>query len=1184
MTYILWKFAVVINILFFFSTQAGAVEAAVMPEDLDTALTLISSNSPDDALKTLSALLEKHPGNAVVHHKLGLLYLGGKEFEQAESYLKKAIELDPALLDAYLDIASLYKERKEFDRALNMYKQLLAADKENVNARLGIADVQRQTGRQDEAKSLLLSLVLRYPENAAVQRDTGLFFWMTGDAEQAVTYLKKGKDLAPEYFQAYMDLAFIYMSRQRTEEAVVLYQQVKEKSGDSLQVKLAEGWMNYLGHSVEEVRYIKKRLSLAEAFLARGDVSQAAEIMEKLTAIVPSEYNILFKLGLAYFQMNKIDKGIEVLNGVIKLSPKFMRAYAFLGNAYEMRGETEKAEDAYEKFLDLAGAVKSEETDKLESRLFTIHEGRILKGFYDATAELLSENKLQEAAEIFTKAGGIFPESPEIFYRLGLIYNSLGNTTKALNELTKATIIDDNIIKIHFTIASIYGNRRQFNKALRKYLKVISLDPGRQSHEAKETVQRIKGLSEKISKAEKAAQGYFEKSMALVDENPDAALSEMKKAYAEHPTGYDINVNMGRLSIKLDNIDEAILFLENARELNMAKFEANIILGDLYAKRRYNRLATERYLSALAAESISQRQRTRLEKKTRMLRENIELNSEKINSLLRKIKKNINNKRYEEAKENAINARRLARDNPNIYFALGTINALAGNTDYAKKAFARAAQLDPKRYQDHFRMGLIYEDELSLHLARREYRLVIELSGGNMQIPEVAEAKRKLTVLKGLERERRMANWHFTRGRKLAAEAKYKVALIQFEKAIDLDPTQAHYYFNLGLAHEFLNEPDTAINAYKESLKHAPDNPEVHYRLAFLYDKKGKYTKAAMYYKTSLDNIGDGEFGLTESIKERYEFLAKRFYGTISYAITLNDNVVQTSARDLEIISSLSTSFSYFLIKRDSARTYLTIAPSLIRYAKFQILFNRTSVNLVNFFIMEDESTHQINIGSNWGIQTGGLVYSDKTLSWSYTANARIPQSWTISFSYLDHHLADKNNIGMLPQLDDQGNQILVPVLRNRQKNDFDAVRKNFYLSANHAIGDISLSSSLSLMSNNVVDPDEDSKAYSLNVGVNMPLRQRLSGNLSLTYGQTDFDNIDSIFQRKRKNNVTSWSVGTQYTVDSNFTLSSTLSFSQARSSVQSLAKSVEEVTTQDTSQTGGYRVKMFTVAASVSF
>jgi len=61
------------------------------------------------------------------------------------------------------------------------------------------------------------------------------------------------------------------------------------------------------------------------------------------------------------------------------------------------------------------------------------------------------------------------------------------------------------------------------------------------------------------------------------------------------------------------------------------------------------------------------------------------------------------------------------------------------------------------------------------------------------------------------------------------------VAIENYLKAIQLQPSFSRAYHNLGVAYEAINERDKAIESYNSSIRYAPENPVSHFNLGKLY-------------------------------------------------------------------------------------------------------------------------------------------------------------------------------------------------------------------------------------------------------------------------------------------------------------------------------------------------------------
>ena len=74
-------------------------------------------------------------------------------------------------------------------------------------------------------------------------------------------------------------------------------------------------------------------------------------------------------------------------------------------------------------------------------------------------------------------------------------------------------------------------------------------------------------------------------------------------------------------------------------------------------------------------------------------------------------------------------------------------------------------------------------------------------------------------------------------------------ALINYQKAVQMNPEYAEVYNDLGVVYESMGETDKALPMYKKVLEIDPNYMPTYTNLAFLYEKKGDIENATLYWK-----------------------------------------------------------------------------------------------------------------------------------------------------------------------------------------------------------------------------------------------------------------------------------------------------------------------------------------------
>jgi tetratricopeptide (TPR) repeat protein len=154
----------------------------------------------------------------------------------------------------------------------------------------------------------------------------------------------------------------------------------------------------------------------AKEFMAEGKFADAVPLYRELNLAVPNNPGLLLNLGMALHMAGEEHTSIPQLEAAVKLDPKLVPAWLFLGAARLQLGQAPSAIQAVQTVL----------------RLQPDHGGAL----EILAAALLSLGRLAEAAEQYRKLADINPQSAPAWYGLGRSYEAL--SVSAFDDLQKA--------------------------------------------------------------------------------------------------------------------------------------------------------------------------------------------------------------------------------------------------------------------------------------------------------------------------------------------------------------------------------------------------------------------------------------------------------------------------------------------------------------------------------------------------------------------------------------------------------------------------------------------------------------------------------------------------------------------------------------------------------------------------
>jgi len=186
-------------------------------------------------------------------------------------------------------------------------------------------------------------------------------------------------------------------------------------------------------------------------------------------------------------------------------------------------------------------------------------------------------------------------------------------------------------------------------------------------------------------------------------------------------------------------------------------------------------------------------------------------------------------------------------------------------TDGMKRAidyFGQAIESDPNYASPHAGLADIYQISDRPELAREEVKKALDLDD---QLAEAHNSRASLLYLidrdwegadrefkRALELDHNYAPAHHWYSMYLALKGRKEEALVEAQKAYDLDPLSAVAGANLAKILEEAGQDDKAIEQAKKTLDLAPDSAVTHAVLGLGYQNKRMYAEAIAEYKKAL--------------------------------------------------------------------------------------------------------------------------------------------------------------------------------------------------------------------------------------------------------------------------------------------------------------------------------------------
>jgi len=197
------------------------------------ALWLVRNERPK-AIARVQQYLVTYPDDALGHLILGGIHFSGKEYDTAQSEFERAIELNPSLTQAHLQLARVYQAKGLSQGAIAQYETVLSAQPRSANLLTAIASLYEVTGDPEAARKKYEQALAIDPSTAVAANNLAfLQVKQGGNLDVALGLAQKAKQLMPELDPITDTLGWVLYKKGDYTSALPLLQECVDKEPNS---------------------------------------------------------------------------------------------------------------------------------------------------------------------------------------------------------------------------------------------------------------------------------------------------------------------------------------------------------------------------------------------------------------------------------------------------------------------------------------------------------------------------------------------------------------------------------------------------------------------------------------------------------------------------------------------------------------------------------------------------------------------------------------------------------------------------------------------------------------------------------------------------------------------------------------------------------------------------------------
>ena len=321
------------------------------------------SNDYAKAKEVLSSAKEGDGDYLAARRRLAeLAFIEGKA-EESLAILGDIFKKAPSDVEGHLIRGRIYLTKRQTTEAIQDFQSVLKADSKQAQARYWLAIAYHQTGNIQQAKTELaqaLELAPRMTDAALLLAQMNI---ESTNPAAAIESMEKIIAAQPRVLQAYVLLGTAQLSRRQPEAAVQTFRKMQAVAPkDPRAVHLTGVALQAIGQKAEATREFERALSMKPTFadpltalvgqaIGEGHTGVALERVRKQISVAGNSARLQFLLGSTHQLRKETQQAEAAYTKALELDQAFVPAYVSLGQMYLSAQDDQKALARFEQAL-----------------------------------------------------------------------------------------------------------------------------------------------------------------------------------------------------------------------------------------------------------------------------------------------------------------------------------------------------------------------------------------------------------------------------------------------------------------------------------------------------------------------------------------------------------------------------------------------------------------------------------------------------------------------------------------------------------------------------------------------------------------------------------------------------------------------------------------------------------------
>lgn len=290
--------------------EEAKIALKINPNDAESYMYIDKKAQPDEKIKNLKKAINLNPNLAAAYLQLGALYtIYSNNLDLAIMQFKKVIEINPRNVDAYTNLATCFYNKADFDLAILNYKKALELNSNDIliHTNLGsLFTLKNEPVKAIEYFNMALALNPNYPSALS---GLGTALYINGEDSKAISVLNRAITGYEKMLRADSRSSKSLFTRIALGDIYVLLGKLK---------KAKSLFKEVLKYKVSGLLYASSYNGLARVYSMSNKYKQALKNFEKAVKLGGDIVIYSARIDPAFNNIKNEDKFVKIIDSIKK--------------------------------------------------------------------------------------------------------------------------------------------------------------------------------------------------------------------------------------------------------------------------------------------------------------------------------------------------------------------------------------------------------------------------------------------------------------------------------------------------------------------------------------------------------------------------------------------------------------------------------------------------------------------------------------------------------------------------------------------------------------------------------------------------------------------------------------------------------------------------------------------------